>query len=103
MNRYQSLLIISRYQSILLIINAVLMACAQPIPQHPEVEAACKPSKAILDSYDCPESARPDYVAECEHIAALGYIWVDDTSGPSCVLKAKSLADVRACNVECPQ
>ncbi len=79
----------------------VLIGCAKPAPDVPPSVGACEGSDIVLDFYSCPEGARPDYVAECKRIAGLGYLWTDDQSGPLCVVKAKSLDEVRACNVEC--
>ena len=77
----------------------LLFGC-QP-PAVPEAVDACEPSLAALQAHDCPEGDRPTYVADCRHVAALGYVWPDDKAGPVCIVKASGIDALRACDVRC--
>jgi len=76
-----------------------------PPPHIPATMDACDGSCVIFEHYDCPEfhGSMDECVSRCKRIAKVGYLWVDDSSGPQCVVKAQSLGDVRACNVRCKQ
>jgi hypothetical protein len=78
------------------------IGCETPLPDHPEVMDACPESLVVLERFGCEDAVRSDYIDECEHISNLGYIWTDDKSGPLCVARARTKAEVRACSVMCP-
>ena len=67
------------------------------LPNAPLCMNACH----ILKGYDCPEGADPLCADRCERVMAAGYMWQGDATGPKCVIGAESVADIRACNVEC--
>lgn len=75
-----------------------------PPPHVAETVEACEAAGVVLDYYDCqgaPKST-PNYLPNCRRLAALGYVWPDDTSGPVCVRHAESKEEVEACHVVCP-
>jgi hypothetical protein len=82
-------------------------ACPGPV-DHPEPgpppvdQTACQRACAVLALHKCPEAlpspSGRSCVATCEAIEDSGFISLD----PLCVAEARSLADVRACDVRCP-
>ena len=81
-----------------------VVGCSSPLPPiepQTDVVKACEPSRVVLLHFGCSEGESPTYVADCEHIAKLGYLWTNDSSGPLCILGAETKAEVQACNVVC--
>lgn len=76
-----------------------------PPPVLPYGVEECEGSCLVLAHFDCPEkdTSKEVCTSKCKHIASLGYVWPDATSGPACIVKAVSLSEVRTCNVECKQ
>ncbi len=69
-----------------------------PSPGLPLCPQACD----MLERLECPEGLDPDCTPDCERLSRLGYVWMDDSSGPSCVVASDGTVEgVRACNVRC--
>lgn len=44
----------------------------------------------------------PAFGVDTERLSRLGYVWMDASSGPQCVVASDGTVEgVRACNVEC--
>lgn len=50
---------------------------------------------------ECPEGHDPQCVPGCERTARLGYVWMDDSSGPLCIVQATTMQQLHDCNVQC--
>ena len=88
----------------LLAVALVFTSCTTP-PLLPYGVEKCEGSCLVLKHFDCPEKDESKELCteKCKHLASLGYVWPDDTSGPACIVKAKTIDDVRTCNVDCAQ
>ncbi|MFA5053233.1 MAG: hypothetical protein WC565_04205 [Parcubacteria group bacterium] len=88
---------------ILLPVITALGSCRPNPPVVPEGVEKCEGFCIVLEHFECPEKgeSREVCTAKCERVAGLGYLWTDDSSGPSCGVKATTIDELRACNVRC--
>ena len=93
------------FQRFLLLLPIIVLGCNSQPPVLPEGIEDCEGSCIVLEHFDCPEKGenREECATKCRSIRSVGYVWTDDSSGPSCIIKAQTLSDVRACNVKCPK
>ena len=80
----------------------VLSGCSpEPVTPSPGLPL-CPQACDMLERLECPEGLDPECTPDCEPLSQLGYLWMDDSSGPSCVTKSDGTVEgVRACNVRC--
>lgn len=83
---------------------ATCFSCSSASPPTiPEGVGACEGAYLVLEHFDCPEKdeSKEAFVVKCKRVASIPYIWTDASSGPSCIVKATTLIEVRSCNVRC--
>ena len=87
---------------VLLWLLSIAGCSSRVVHPSPGLEA-CPASCGMLHDLGCPEGDDVDQCsADCERLSRLGYVWMDDTSGPACVIKSDGTVNgVRACNVRC--
>jgi hypothetical protein len=84
--------------ALLLLLSCTPVRVVTPSPGLPLCAQACKMEAEL----DCSEGKSPTCTPDCERLSRLGYVWMDDKSGPECVVKSAGTVEaVRACNVRC--
>ena len=81
----------------LFVIGLSVVGCSGRQYQPPSDNGDCSRACEVLESYDCPEAQPTRKGASCVRVCESNR----EMLSISCVSRAQSLSDVRACHVEC--
>ena len=81
----------------LFVIGLSVVGCSSRQYQPPSDDGDCSRACEVLAAYDCPEAQPTRKGASCERVCEENR----EMLSISCVSRAQSLGDVRACHVEC--
>lgn len=91
----------------LIIAFTLVVACNPRVADPTKIESesgcaeACDHMKTNFP--ECPEGNDKQCVPGCTRTFGLGYIWIDGSSGPMCIVQATTKGELRNCNVECAE
>ena len=85
--------------------TSLIIGCDPGPPNLPDAVEKCEGACLVFEHFECEaESEGGNHelcVSKCERVASLGYVWTDDKSGPECIVRVKTLDELRSCNVRC--